>query len=103
MLNTFSPGVGGISRNKIVLRVRGTCGPRVSRTAGRPTSPVVLLGESCQVQPGNVLAARLVAVRVSAADPPRVATDGRLLDLHPERLDNHEQKEESAQQRGTSP
>lgn len=70
--------------------------------ARRPTSKVVFLGERCQVQPGNVLAARLVAVPVSAADPPRVATDGRLLDLHSERLNNHEQKKESAEQRRTA-
>lgn len=71
--------------------------------ARRPTSPAVFLGKRCQVQPGNVLAARLVAVRVSAADPPRVATDGRLLDLHSERLNNHEQRKESAQQPRTAP
>lgn len=66
------------------------------------TSPVAVLTESCQVQSGHVLAARLLAIRVrtpAAADPPRVTSDGRLLDLHPERLHNHERKERSAQLR----
>ncbi len=59
-----------------------------SRMACSLTSPVVVLSQRCQVQPGHVLAARLLAIRVrashlSAADPPRVTSDGRLLDLHP--------------------
>lgn len=84
-------------------RARKTCRPRRKAPARRPTFPVVFLGKRCQVQPGHVLAARLVAVRFPAADPPRVASDGRLLDLHSERLNNHGQKQGSAQQRRPAP
>jgi len=56
------------------------------------TSPVVFLSKRCQVQPGHVLVVRVRTSNLSAADPHRVTSDGRLLNLHPERLHNHESR-----------